>query len=104
MPSRLRCSQVPCFCTVSAGLILVVPQQLCDWTPANESNRFFLRFFDHGRNGTGIYCVVRRSPHSPSKEALMKIALTKPLFAWDALEDSPALTTLRSVLAAVPDH
>jgi Transposase DDE domain/Transposase domain (DUF772) len=34
----------------------------------------------------------------------MKIALTKPLFAWDALEDSPALTTLRSVLAAVPDH
>jgi len=34
----------------------------------------------------------------------MKIALTKPLFAWDALEDSPALTTIRSVLAAVPDH
>lgn len=34
----------------------------------------------------------------------MKIAMTKPLFAWDALEDSPALTTIRSVLAAVPDH
>ena len=34
----------------------------------------------------------------------MKIAMTKPLFAWDALEDSPALNTIRSVLAAVPDH
>jgi hypothetical protein len=34
----------------------------------------------------------------------VKIAMTKPLFAWDALEDSPALNTIRSVLAAVPDH
>src|SRR4051794_37673502 len=34
----------------------------------------------------------------------MKIAITKPLFAWDALEDSPALTTIRTFLEAVPDQ
>lgn len=34
----------------------------------------------------------------------MKIAITKPLFAWDALEDSPTLQSLRLLLEAVPDH
>jgi len=34
----------------------------------------------------------------------MKIAITKPLFAWDALEDSPSLQSLRLLLEAVPDH
>jgi hypothetical protein len=34
----------------------------------------------------------------------MKIAIAKPLFAWDALEDSPALQSLRTLLEAVPDH
>lgn len=34
----------------------------------------------------------------------MKIALTKPLFAWDALEDSPSLQTLREILAIIPDE
>jgi hypothetical protein len=33
----------------------------------------------------------------------MRIALTKPLFAWDCLEDSPSLETIRALLAAVPD-
>lgn len=34
----------------------------------------------------------------------MKIAVTKPLFAWDALEDSSSLQTIRNVLQAVPDQ
>ncbi len=34
----------------------------------------------------------------------MKIAITKPLFAWDALEDSPSLQSLRILLEAIPDH
>jgi hypothetical protein len=34
----------------------------------------------------------------------MKIAITKPLFAWDALEDSPSLQTLREFLAIIPDE
>jgi hypothetical protein len=34
----------------------------------------------------------------------MKIPLCKPLFAWDALEDSPALQTLRAFLATIPDE
>jgi Transposase DDE domain/Transposase domain (DUF772) len=34
----------------------------------------------------------------------VKIAISKPLFAWDALEDSPSLQTLREFLAAIPDE
>lgn len=33
----------------------------------------------------------------------MRIAVTKPLFAWDCLEDSPSLSTIKAVLAAIPD-
>lgn len=33
----------------------------------------------------------------------MIIAVTKPLFAWDCLENSASLKTLRQVVAAVPD-
>lgn len=33
----------------------------------------------------------------------MKIAVTKPLFAWDALEDSPSLQTIRTCLEDIPD-
>ena len=34
----------------------------------------------------------------------MKIAVAKPLFAWDALEDSPSLQSLRLLLEAIPDE
>ncbi len=34
----------------------------------------------------------------------MRSAITKPLFAWDALEDSPSLQSLRVLLESVPDH
>ena len=34
----------------------------------------------------------------------MKIAITKPLFAWNALEDSPSLKSIRILLEAIPDH
>jgi len=33
----------------------------------------------------------------------MRIATTKPLFAWDCLEDSPTLKTIRQVLDVIPD-
>ena len=33
----------------------------------------------------------------------MRIAQSKPLFAWDCLEDSPSLKTIRELLAAIPD-
>jgi hypothetical protein len=33
----------------------------------------------------------------------MIIAATKPLFAWDCLEDSPSLRTIRQLLATLPD-
>jgi len=34
----------------------------------------------------------------------MRIQLTKPLFAWDCLEDSPSLKTIREFLEAIPGH
>jgi len=34
----------------------------------------------------------------------MKIAVTRPLFAWDALEDSPSLKSIRILLEAIPDQ
>ena len=33
----------------------------------------------------------------------MRIAITKPLFAWDCLQDSPSLATVKEFLASVPD-
>lgn len=33
----------------------------------------------------------------------MRIALPKPLFAWDELEDSPSLSTLKELLELLPD-
>jgi len=33
----------------------------------------------------------------------MRVAMTKPLFAWDCLEDSPSLRTVREFLGSVPD-
>jgi len=33
----------------------------------------------------------------------MRIAVTKPLFAWDCLEDSPTLSTIAAFLRLVPD-
>ncbi len=33
----------------------------------------------------------------------MRIHVTKPLFPWDCLEDSPSLKTLRELLRAIPD-
>ena len=34
----------------------------------------------------------------------MKISVTKPLFAWDALEDSPSLQSLRVLLESISDY
>jgi len=34
----------------------------------------------------------------------MKIAVAKPLFAWDALEDSPSLRSVRLLLETIPDQ
>lgn len=33
----------------------------------------------------------------------MRIAMTKPLFAWDSLEDSPTLKTIQQLLEVIPD-
>jgi len=33
----------------------------------------------------------------------MRIAMTKPLFAWDCLDDSPTLKTVRELLGSLPD-
>jgi hypothetical protein len=39
----------------------------------------------------------------PTLEVSLIIAISKPLFAWDALEDSPSLQSVRATLEAIPD-
>src|SRR5512143_1903659 len=34
----------------------------------------------------------------------MRIHVREPLFAWNALEDSPSIRTIRDFLQAIPDH
>ena len=50
-------------------------------------------------------CITRLPLNSrlASGSLAMQIALTKPLFAWDCLEDSPSLGTLKAFLAVIPD-
>ena len=33
----------------------------------------------------------------------MRISVTKPLFPWDCLEDSPTLKTIKQLLEVIPD-
>ena len=42
-------------------------------------------------------------PSHDATEGTVRIQQTKPLFAWDCLEDSPSLKTVRDFLAAIPD-
>src|SRR5262249_30994095 len=37
------------------------------------------------------------------KEAAMRIDSSKPLFAWECLDDSPSLATVREFLVTIPD-
>ena len=41
---------------------------------------------------------------SPRKGSHMRIQISKPLFAWDELEDSPTLKTLKQFLDVIPDE
>jgi hypothetical protein len=66
---------------------------------------FFLDFSTTGRTMRGWIAKLRHSYSSPSPrmEATMIIQTTKPLFAWDCLDDSPSLNSIRELLATVPD-
>ena len=71
------------------------------------AKRIFSRFFDHGRDLTGMRCddVLPPSPtpRKPKEVYAMRIQATKPLFAWDAPEDSPTLKTIQRLLEVIPD-
>jgi hypothetical protein len=71
------------------------------------AKRILSRFFDHGRDLTGISCDIILPPSpAPRKRTevyAMRIQATKPLFAWDALEDSPTLKTIQRLLEVIPD-
>lgn len=41
--------------------------------------------------------------HLPFQEFVVIVHATKPLFAWDELESSPTLATIRQALEAIPD-
>lgn len=46
-------------------------------------------------------CII--APSTQEKKNALYVHTTAPLFAWDALEDSPSLRTLRRFLANIPD-
>src|SRR5260370_6247944 len=48
--------------------------------------------------------TIARNLSRIGRRPAMKIAITRPLFAWDALEDSPSLQSIRILLEAIPDH
>ena len=47
-------------------------------------------------------CIVSGGEGETGAAAL-RLAVTQPLFAWEALEDSPSLQTVRHLLAILPD-
>ncbi len=46
---------------------------------------------------------ARAGGTTDSRKVAMNIELTRPLFEWDALEDSPTIRTLRGLLDSMPD-
>ena len=70
------------------------------------SGGHFLRFFDHACPCAGIVCGVSWGitvTHHHSRRSTMIVAMAKPLFPWDCLEDSPSLGTIKKFLASIPD-
>lgn len=59
-------------------------------------------FFDQATNRLELGCVHVINRHT-RKESAMRIDVTKPLFAWECLDDSPTLGTLKEFLASIPD-
>ena len=51
--------------------------------------------------GDVLRCILRaiQFPSTRFKEVPVQIAITKPLFAWDCLEDSPGLNCYIATLA-----
>jgi hypothetical protein len=64
--------------------------------------RFFWACFDHPPPFAEIACGVKSRPLKHSG-ATMGIDVQKPLFAWQCLEDHPALVTVRRLLECIPD-
>src|SRR5580704_16147460 len=104
--SQLRSHATPLFLDHNADGQKRLPQRIGRFVLQTAQSGVFSDFFDHPPNETGMYCVVvvRLQPSPSALEATMKVAITKPLFAWDALEDSPSLQSLRVLLEAIPDH
>lgn len=76
-----------------------------------RAGNYFLPFFDQSRGCTGIGCVVElglpeiaAKDSAKPKDRQMRIQATKPLFAWDCLEDGPTLKTIRQLLDIIPDQ
>ena len=101
--SRLRCLDV----LLLFGFVVVA-----NWRfPAGRSgiavwmirDGYFFRFFDQAPHVSGISCVDkvdkegdRILPHPALRRYAMRIAQSKPLFAWNCLDDSPSLKVSRA--------
>ncbi len=79
-----------------------VPRSRGGFWPISGSPRDGFGFFDPQSLDAGIYCCVR-SGALRERRLWRHIAVTKPLFAWESLEDSPRLGTIQQRRASLPD-
>ena len=85
-----------------------VPPEMGDFPCTLRRQGQFSPIFLPGRQQRGDLLRSKRcglpSYSSPPQATLvMIIHSAKPLFAWDCLEDSPSLQTIKDLLAALPD-
>jgi len=88
---------------VCGGLAEGFPRICPLWRCARRGERFLTWIFRPLFLGTGKGCDVW-SPLSGAKGgSTLRLTVTQMLFAWEALENSPSLLTVRDLLAVVPD-
>jgi IS5 family transposase len=78
------------------------------WALFLTEQRFFLEFSTAAETFRGLVALNRTWPtavHFPiaRRRLAMFIHVTKPLFAWEELDDSPTLHDIQLLLAALPD-
>jgi hypothetical protein len=98
-------------CAVSKSMgIHGLDERLKTTSPSGHGERsnsgalrgYFHDFSTGSRTNGGVVAKMFASRHL-CKEAPMRIDSTKPLFAWECLDDSPSLATVREFLTAIPD-
>ena len=96
------------FCGCCADAVIVLPAGGPHSIASNARGNLRSSFLDQFILATGIDCcassfITMSSLASAYGDASTRIAITKPLFAWDCLDDGLNLKTIEQFLRNVPD-